>query len=30
LLRLPLYSSLTDEEADKVAAAVIKVFNPEK
>lgn len=30
LLRLPLYSSLTDEEAGKVIAAVIKVFNPEK
>ena len=27
LLRLPLYSSLTDEEAEKVAAAVKKVFN---
>ena len=26
LLRLPLYSSLTDEEAGKVVAAVIKVF----
>ena len=30
LLRLPLYSSLTDEEAGKVVAAVIKVFNQEK
>ena len=30
LLRLPLYSSLTDEEADKVVEAVIKVFNPGK
>jgi dTDP-4-amino-4,6-dideoxygalactose transaminase len=30
LLRLPLYSSLTDEEADKVTEAVIKVFNPGK
>lgn len=27
LLRLPLYSSLTDEEAGKVVAAVMKVFN---
>lgn len=27
LLRLPLYSSLTHEEAEKVVAAVIKVFN---
>jgi dTDP-4-amino-4,6-dideoxygalactose transaminase len=30
LLRLPLYSSLTDEEAEKVVEAVIKVFNPGK
>lgn len=30
LLRLPLYSSLTDKEAGEVVAAVIKVFNPEK
>ena len=30
LLRLPLYSALTDEEADKVVAAVTKVFNPDK
>ena len=30
LLRVPLYSSLTDEEAEKVAAAVTKVFNPDK
>jgi len=27
LLRLPLYSSLTDEEAEKVTEAVTKVFN---
>jgi dTDP-4-amino-4,6-dideoxygalactose transaminase len=30
LLRLPLYSCLTTEEAEKVATAVIKVFNPGK
>ncbi len=30
LLRLPLFSALTDDEAGKVVAAVIKVFNPGK